>query len=256
MKRIYNHKHDEDDIRDYKFHKMVIQKPKIELPKQFNLISLSRLPPVLDQGNLGSCTANAASNSLRYLLIKNKKAEFQPSRLFIYWFTRFIQNTVNSDSGASNRDTLKSISKNGACNELIWKYDISKYKIRPNQVSINDGSKHIPGFQYLSVGQDTSSIKNAISQGYPIVCGILVYSSFESDEVTKTGSVPLPDTTKEQLLGGHAILMVSYDDTTKKFGFMNSWGTSWGYKGFFTLPYDYIFNYNLAFDFWTMRFFG
>jgi len=253
MKRIYNLIRDEKDIRDFRFNKKVIMKNKKDLPIKY---SLSPLPLILDQGDLGSCTANAASNGLLYLLDKNDKPEFQPSRLFIYWFTRFIQNSVSYDSGASLRNTMKSIGKYGACNENIWEYDISKYKIKPSNQAVTDGAKHKKGFQYLSVGQDTSSIKNAISQGYPIVCGILVYSSFESDEVTKTGNVPMPDTTTEDLLGGHAILMVSYDDTTKKFGFMNSWGTSWGNKGFFTLPYDYIFNYNLAFDFWTIRYFA
>lgn len=256
MKRIYNHKHDMNDIRDFKFHKMVIQKPKIAIPNKFSLLNLCPLPDVLDQGNLGSCTANAASNALKYLLTKNKKQVFQPSRLFIYWFTRLLQNTVNEDSGASNRDTLKSILKNGACDENRWIYDITKYKLRPNQIAIREGNIHRTGFQYLSVIQDINVIKNSIYQGFPIILGISIYSSFESLAVMTTGNVPMPDIRKEIFLGGHAIWMVSYDDTTRRFGFMNSWGSGWGNKGFFTLPYDYVLNPTLAYDFWTVKFFN
>jgi C1A family cysteine protease len=107
----------------------------------------------------------------------------------------------------------------------------------------------------MSVGQNLNSIKNAISQDFPIVFGIDVYSSFESKQVSKTGVVPMPNVNTEQLLGGHAIMMISYDDTKKVFGCMNSWGTSWGNKGFFTLPYAYVLSNQLAFDFWTIHFF-
>lgn len=250
---IYNLKKDENDIRDFQFHKKIILLSKLKLPKSF---SLSNLPSILDQGNLGSCTANAASNGLKILLKKNNKPEFQPSRLFIYWMTRLLHNTINEDSGASLRYTMKSIANNGACDENIWIYDISKFTIKPSEIAISNGLQHKNGFKYYSVQPNLNTIKNALYQGFPIVCGIEVYSSFESQQVEKTGEVPLPDPNKEELLGGHAILMVSYDDNKKRFGFMNSWGTNWGNKGFFTLPYSYIFNNNLAFDFWAIQYFG
>ena len=83
----------------------------------------------------------------------------------------------------------------------------------------------------------------------------MVYSSFMSPDVSRTGDVPLPNRKTETLLGGHAVTIVSYDDTTRKFGLMNSWGEDWGNKGYFTLPYNYVLNVQLAFDFWTIRMF-
>ena len=256
MKRILNLKRDENDYRDYKFHKLVPIKPKIELPKTFNLSIYTSLPEILDQGDLGSCTANAASNSLKYILKKNKKVVFQPSRLFIYWFTRFIQKTVNIDSGASNRDTLKSIHRNGVCNEVNWVYNVGRFKVKPNNNAVRLAVKHKLGFQYLSVNQDINIMKNCIFQGFPIIVGIEVYSSFMSPVVSSTGDIPIPDTKKEEYLGGHAVWIVSYDDNTRKFGLMNSWGPGWGNKGMFTLPYDYLLNKDLAYDFWTVKVFN
>jgi len=252
MKRIFNYKKDVDDIRDYQFHKKVVLLEKSALPSSFQLPSL---PPILDQGDLGSCTANSSSNALRFLLKKNNLNVFQPSRLYIYWFTRFIEGNTNSDSGASLRNTLKSISKYGACHENLWAYNISQFKTKPNAPSQTDAKKHASKFQYLAVKQNLDIIKNAICQGFPIVLGFLVFNSFMSNKVTATGIVPMPDPNKEKMLGGHAVLLVSYDDSKRLFGFMNSWGPNWGNKGFFYLPYDYVLSPNLAFDMWAIRFF-
>ena len=82
--------------------------------------------------------------------------------------------------------------------------------------------------------------------------GISVYESFESSAVAKSGKVPMPKP-KEKMLGGHAILAVGYDDTQRRFIIRNSWGPDWGVKGYFTLPYEYVLDSNLADDFWTIR---
>jgi C1A family cysteine protease len=55
------------------------------------------------------------------------------------------------------------------------------------------------------------------------------------------------------MIGGHAVMAVGYDDEKKHFIIQNSWGTEWGDKGFFYMPYDYAANSDLAADFWTIR---
>ena len=254
MSHLYLCKRQKVDKRDYRFEKMISFKPTISLPKSYR-IKNEYIPGILDQGDLGSCTANAVSNAVKSIIIKENRPIFQPSRLYIYWFSREIENTISSDSGVSLRDTMNAIKKNGACDEQIWQYIISNYTIKPPTNAIDNGISNKKNFVYLSVGQNLNSIKNAISQDFPIVFVIDVYSSFESDKVSKNGVVPMPKVNTEQLLGGHAIMMISYDDTKKVFGCMNSWGTSWGDKGFFTLPYTYVLNTQLAFDFWTIHFF-
>jgi C1A family cysteine protease len=57
----------------------------------------------------------------------------------------------------------------------------------------------------------------------------------------------------ERELGGHAVLAVGYDDDTRQLTVRNSWGASWGQKGYFRMPYGYIENASLSDDFWTIR---
>ena len=97
-----------------------------------------------------------------------------------------------------------------------------------------------------------------------MVLGFTVYTAFESQEVAASGVLPMPGPT-EQVLGGHAVLCVGYDDTktvknpdgTTSTGMIlirNSWGPGWGEAGYFWMAYDYIVNANLSSDFWTIRF--
>ena len=82
--------------------------------------------------------------------------------------------------------------------------------------------------------------------------GFTVYESFESQEVAKTGVVPMP-APGEQVVGGHAVLAVGYDDSAQTFMVRNSWGTGWGQAGYFTMPYAYLTTRGLSSDFWTIR---
>jgi C1A family cysteine protease len=95
-------------------------------------------------------------------------------------------------------------------------------------------------------------MKGCLASGYPFVYGFTVYESFESDEVAKTGAAPMP-TAGEKVLGGHAVVAVGYDDASQRFISRNSWGTGWGMAGYFTIPYAYLTDGNLADDFWTIR---
>jgi C1A family cysteine protease len=84
------------------------------------------------------------------------------------------------------------------------------------------------------------------------VFGFTVYESFEGDAVAKTGEVSMPGPS-EKVLGGHAVVAVGYDDSTQRFIVRNSWGPGWGMGGYFTIPYAYLTDSNLADDFWTVR---
>ena len=95
-------------------------------------------------------------------------------------------------------------------------------------------------------------MKAVLAAGYPFVCGFTVYESFEGDDVAKTGIVPMPGSA-EATLGGHAVMAVGYDDASQRFLVRNSWGTDWGMGGYFTIPYAYLTDSNLADDFWVIR---
>ena len=206
--------------------------------------------PVEDQGNLGSCTANALAGALEYLMIKDKVAVADMSRLFIYYNERVIEHSVKTDSGAMIRDGIKTLLKQGSCTEKKWPYIISKFTSKPSQACYTEALS----YQILSYARITTldEMRTCLAEGFPFVFGFAVYESFESQRVATTGVVYMPKK-NESMLGGHAVLAVGYDDKTKRFIVRNSWGTTWGKKGYFTMPYAYLADRNLSDDFWTIR---
>ena len=129
-------------------------------------------------------------------------------------------------------------------------YDISKFTQRPPDQSYQEALKH-QVTSYQRVPQLLNQIKGCLAHGFPVVFGFTVYDSFESEEVAKTGVVPMP-APGEQVLGGHAVLAVGYDDATQRFLVRNSWGDGWGQGGYFTMPYTYLVDRQLASDFWAI----
>ena len=209
-------------------------------------------PPVYDQGQLGSCTGNAIAGALEFDQKKEGAADvFAPSRLFIYFNERTMEGTVKSDSGAQIRDGIKSVAVMGACHEDLWPYDIAKFASKPSKAAFSDARKHT-AVSYQRVSQDLTQLRGCIAAGYPFVFGFTVYDSFESKDVASSGHAPMP-ASGESVLGGHAVLAVGYEDANQWFVVRNSWGDGWGMSGYFTLPYAYLTQSNLASDFWTIR---
>ncbi len=209
-------------------------------------------PDVYDQGQLGSCTANAIGAALQFDQIKQQLPEpFTPSRLFIYYNERVIEGTVQSDSGAQIRDGVKSVHKRGAPPETDWPYDITKFSEKPTEQSFVDGRKN-QAILYQRLTPTLSQLKGCLASGFPFVFGFTVYESFESQAVAQSGHVPMPKA-HEQQLGGHAVLAVGYQESDQTFVVRNSWGPDWGIKGYFTMPYPYLLQPTLSSDFWTIR---
>lgn len=206
--------------------------------------------PVENQGQLGSCTANALAGALEFLERKDNVKFVDLSRLFIYYDERTIEHTVKSDSGAQIRDGIKTLAKQGVCPEKEWPYKIARFAVKPTAACYKDALKHqITSYHRLIT---LNEMKACLADGFPFVFGFTVYQSFESPEVAQSGVVnmPLPG---ERVLGGHAVVAVGYDDSQKRFTVRNSWGTSWGQKGYFTMPYEYVEDRNLSDDFWSIR---
>ncbi len=208
-------------------------------------------PDVYDQGQLGSCTANSIGGAFQFEQIKQKVKDFVPSRLFIYYNERVIENTVNSDSGAQIRDGIKVVAKQGAPPETDWPYDINKFAQKPPQSAFADAAKN-KVLSYQRVTRSLSQMKGCLASGYPFVFGFTVYDAFESAAVAQSGHLNMPQP-GEQVVGGHAVAAVGYDDKNQWFLVRNSWGENWGMKGYFTIPYQYLLEPNLSDDFWTIR---
>src|ERR1700730_4172938 len=210
-----------------------------------------KMPPVYNQGQLGSCTANAIAGAVEFNEMQEGAGEATPSRLFIYYGERQIEGTVAQDSGAQIRDGIKVVATLGAPPETDWPYDITKFSQRPPQSAYSDAQQDLVA-SYARVVQDITQMRGCLAEGYPFVLGFTVYESFESDTVAQTGIVPMPRS-GEQVLGGHCVVAVGYDDSKRMFIIRNSWGDGWGIKGYCMMPYEYLISPRLSSDFWTIR---
>lgn len=212
-----------------------------------------KCPPVYDQGQLGSCTAQAIAGLIQYDKIAlQRPSAVIPSRLFIYYNERVMEGTIGIDAGASIRDGIKSLNTYGFCHEGFWPYLEQRFSKRPSDACYKEARTNIVQ-TYERVGQSQKGIKAVLADGFPVVFGSTVFDSFMSNDVAKTGVVTYPKTT-ESAVGGHAMLIVGYDDSKRVFIVRNSWGEGWGDKGYCYFPYEYITDMKLSADFWTVRF--
>jgi subtilisin family serine protease len=203
--------------------------------------------PVDDQGDLGSCTGNAIAGAIDLLDNKNGKA-LRVSRLFIYYQERLIENDVKYDAGAYIHDGIKACTTYGAPLETLWPYNVKQFAVKPSATAYSDAlNRKMTG---SSKAANFTAVKNALAAGYPVVVGFLVYSSFEN--IGSNGIMPYPNVNTEQLLGGHAVCLVGYNDATQTFIARNSWGSAWGDHGYFYMPYQVIQNTNMSSDFWVI----
>lgn len=233
------------DVRDYVVPKLTRAQIR-KLKKKVDL--RPKMPPILDQGQLGSCTANAIASAFRFVTSKQRRKDFAPSRLFIYYNERVMLGTINSDSGAYIRDGIKSVNSDGVCREKLWPYNIQDFQIRPSDKAYVEALKH-QSLEYRRVERTIEDMKGVLCHGRPFVFGFTVYTSFE--KVGETGIATLPEP-GERVMGGHAVLCVGYNDATQRFIVKNSWGKYWGKEGYFEMPYEYLTNPNLSDDFWVI----
>jgi C1A family cysteine protease len=241
---------------------------KAPLPAKVNL--RKQCPPVYKQGRIGSCTANAIAAALEFDRKKQKVADFVPSRLFIYYNERAMEHTIGVDAGAMIRDGIKSVVKQGACPETEWTYDDTeadsqtgvwpagaKPAQRPPKSCYTDALK-FQALTYQRVDRSLAQLKGCLADGFPFVFGFSVYENFMSSQVEQTGILNLPapgepGANPDGSPAGHAVLAVGYDDSQQRFIVRNSWGKTWGMNGYYTMPYAYLLDGNLADDFWTIR---
>ncbi len=217
------------------------------LPKSVDLRSLCS--PVENQRHLNSCTANACVGAMEMLEKKQNIKQLDLSRLYVYYNTRLLDNSINKDAGAYMGSAMKAIRQNGACLESMWPYDPSKVFNKPTQKCYSDGARR-QSVEYARVNQGYS-VRTALAEGFPVVFGMMLTESF-NHVAGKTGIAPMPKK-NAALLGGHAMLIVGYDINKKMYLVRNSWGKRWGKKGYCYIPFAMIDNPKMSWDFWVVR---
>ncbi len=249
---IFNYTRQLEDNRDIKY-------PTI-LHKDINTTRVFSLDKtkfkIYDQGKLGSCVSNATSGCINYY-----NATINPSRLYIYFNARAMNKNINNDTGIAVRDGCKSVFNYHTCNENDWIYDESNFTTMP-PLKCYTSSFNYNNFIYYSVSQELTQLKTCLLSNNPVMFGFMVYTSFMSKDVSGTGIVTMPTETdfivgeniEHKVIGGHCSILVGFDDDKQLFICVNSWSDKWGDKGFFYMPYQYILDPLLAYDFTIIKF--
>lgn len=230
---------------------------KIDLEEWFS--------PIEDQGQLGSCTANATVGLLEYFERKAMGRHVEASRLFVYKTTRNLLR-MTGDTGAFLRSAMGALALFGAPPEEYWPYDVTKYEDEPPAFCYAF-AQNFQAIKYVRLDPPATApdvalkeVKSFLASGLPSMFGFTVYSSIA--EADGDGKIPLPSS-GERVEGGHAIVAAGYDDavtiTNNKSGLTtkgaikirNSWGPGWGDHGYGWLPYDYV-TAGIAEDWWTL----
>ena len=226
--------------------------------------------PIENQGNLGSCTANAAMGVVEYFERRSFGKHLDGSRLFVYKATRNLMG-VTGDTGAWLRNTMGALVACGVPGERYWPYNVGDFDVDPPAFvyAVADNFEALKYFCHdpLSASRPKpdvlASVKRYVAAGIPAMFGFWGYASFDSGDAP--GHIPLP--TDAELAGdpqwGHAIVAVGYDNakqitntsnnqtTTGAFRIRNSWGPTWGEAGYGWIPYEYLLR-GKALDFWSL----
>ena len=244
-------KTDHLDPRDYKFKS--VNKFSAAKHKPVNLTAVN--PIIIDQGDLGSCTACASTSLINYVRKINKHTDLNPSVLFTYYTTRQIENTVLYDSGASLRSAIKSTVNYGITSETLWPYIVENFDNKPSLQAYTEAKLHQTLSYYRINNTKLADLLACLSQGFPFVFGFAVYDNFFTQSVLPGAYINLPNTRTNRYLGGHAVIAEGWETRLNKTYFIckNSWGSNFGDKGYFKIEAGYLTNSRLATDFWTVR---
>lgn len=241
---------DKPDIRDLKYTGKSMLGLVGSLPTHIDF--RDKMPPIQDQGDLGSCTGWSAAAAVTYnRIIDGQTPMFWPSVLYIYYNTRLLEGTLNYDAGAEIRNAIRATKKYGFCPDTLWPYDQKAFKKKPPLKAYKHASMYQSSYYYRINNAKIDNLRACLSEGFPFVFGFTCYTNLiEAD--TNGGIIPMPGPNDSQD-GGHAVVCCGYDDEKKLFVIHNSWGTEVADKGYYYMPYDYMTNTDLCEDFWTIR---
>ena len=267
-KYIINHKpsSSEKHVNEFKLqtenHSTMLLKARVQsFPVAYTLSSKYTLN-ILDQGALGSCVVNSFAS------IINSYYNVNTSRLYHYYICRVgTNNLANEDSGLDLLQSIPLLQSYGLVAETFCPYNTRNYSISPPLIAYKNADT-TKAFKIVPISQTETAIKTSLSNSFFVMLGIMVYDSFLSSQVALNGLVPMPDTSKEKIQGGHCIHIVGWCviNNVSYFIIRNSWGKSWGNDGNSTpttpftfrnngtnggycyIPFTYILNNSLAFE--------
>lgn len=239
-------KKDAPDSRDLVFDDRT---PLAKIPSKIDLRLFCST--VENQGTMGSCTGHAVTGAVELIHNQETGRYNHLSRLFVYYNGRDLDGWPEADDGATIRSCIKATNKLGIPPEKDWRYLKRNLLTEPpSEVYEKASQLKVVGYKRID-HRNINNIRRALAQGLPVVFGFEVFESFMSDKMALTGKMSLPEK-GESSDGGHAVVIVGYDDAKQHVIVRNSWGRDWGARGYFYMPYVFVTNPKYCADFWTL----
>lgn len=198
--------------------------------------------PVRNQGAMGSCTA-FATTAVMEAMSKGKKEALSP--LFFYYAERKdmeengMSKASRKDTGANMPLAAATAVKVGATTEKMVPYADGKEGLAYDATSAHFTAALENKMKRKVNIKTVPGMKASLANGKPFIMAIILYDSFMTRTVARTGEMFLPQR-GEEIQGGHAVVCVGYDDSKQAFLVRNSWGKDWGQGGHFWMPYEYF----------------
>lgn len=239
---------DPQDYRDFAFARMSLAAPG----KATGASLISYCPPVYDQGRTGTCVAQAFAGALQTRERYHGLLSHTPSRLFMYAHARATHDGLRRDKGTYLRQCARTLASLGAPDEQYWPFSEEPVIInrRPSFQSSMHAHPRMGGRYYrlFEEGSERSyAIRSAIRAGYPVAFGTTISRSFMANDGHRV--IERPDLVNDPAAGGHAMLIVGYDQGL--FHVRNSWGEDWREGGYAWFTRDYIES-EMTRDLWTI----
>lgn len=201
----------------------------------------ANMPPPGNQGNQNSCVGWATAYALKSYQEKVEEhrnlapnGRLDPKMVFS---PAFIYHQINNgrDGGSSFIDALNLLSNQGAVSLADMPYSERDFQSPPSARLISQAKRYrIDYWRQVNI-HDLKEVKAQLSAGYPVLIGAMIDEGFVH---AKAGHVWRQQVGRS--LGGHAMALVGYDDRRQAFKLINSWGQTWGDKGFGWIDYKFF----------------
>lgn len=191
---------------------------------------------VRDSGREGSCVGFALAAALEEQIRKAHARDVTISPRYIYYCARARGGfPIDCDTGAHLKDAVDVLLGKGAVAEDVWPYQPGQFAIHPSETV--ERAAHYRLSWALPI-RSIGGLKTALRRGWSVVGGLCLFPSAETQEVARTGRIPMPGPS-EPVRSAAAVCFVDFDDARERLKFLPPWGPTWGDEGYGYVSYDY-----------------